>query len=461
LSRARLSSCNLSIIVKNKYRLSPYLIVFISFITLIFIGAFLFSLPISHKDGSWGEFVPSLFLSTSAVTVTGLTPYPSLINELTRFGQIVLLFLIAIGGLGLITIFTFLVTLSTHKIGIFNRYVIKEALNLSSMRGAIRFVRKIIFITLIIEAIFIIPFLIVFIPKFGWGEGIFQSIFMVVSTFNNAGFDLFGDSSVQIFNNNILINITMILLIIAGGLGFLVWTDILSKKKIRNWSAYTKIVLIMTIILTFLGTVGLLFSEFGKSSQLNIMEAMFHSVSSRTAGFTTVEMNDISIAGRLFLMLMMFIGANPISTGGGIKTTTAFIIFIAIYSFIRGKKVHAFKRSFSNSLIIKAMSLTFISGLFIFICIIAIDRIESFNPLFNNSVYDSSAFMFEAFSAFGTVGFSQGITANLTNASKIILSMLMLLGRIGPMTMIAIFSEKMNKVDYGNFEYIEATVPIG
>jgi len=251
------------------------------------------------------------------------------------------------------------------------------------------------------------------------------------------------------------------LLIVSGGLGFLVWFDILSKRSIRNWSAYTKVVLTMTAILIPFGAIALLATEWSQTSGLTIMQALFHSISARTAGFSTIDMNTISLAGRLFLMILMFIGANPISTGGGVKTTTIFIIVLAIISFIRGKKVHAFKRSFSDSTVIKAMALTFIAGVLVFMSIIIIERLESGNPNYTPGQFDASAFMFEAFSAFGTVGLSQGVTPFLTDGSKIILAMLMLLGRTGPMTMFAIVSESMNKADKMHFKYIEATIPIG
>ncbi|HAK05483.1 MAG TPA: H(+)-transporting ATPase [Firmicutes bacterium] len=445
----------------TKLKISPYLLVFISFVILIFIGTFLFMLPFAHRDMQWGNFVNSLFVSASAVCVTGLSPYTAVIDELTLFGQIILLILIAIGGLGFITVFTFFVTLSGRRIGIIDRFIIKEALSLSSMKGVINFVRKVIFITLIIEGIGIIPYAFVLIPRYGIAEGLFQSLFLSVSAFNNAGFDLLGSTSMQAYSSNVIVNVTTMLLIVSGGLGFLVWFDILSKRSIRNWSAYTKVVLTMTAILIPFGAIALLATEWSQTSGLTIMQALFHSISARTAGFSTIDMNTISLAGRLFLMILMFIGANPISTGGGVKTTTIFIIVLAIISFIRGKKVHAFKRSFSDSTVIKAMALTFIAGVLVFMSIIIIERLESGNPNYTPGQFDASAFMFEAFSAFGTVGLSQGVTPFLTDGSKIILAMLMLLGRTGPMTMFAIVSESMNKADKMHFKYIEATIPIG
>ncbi|HOJ44705.1 MAG TPA: potassium transporter TrkG [Bacilli bacterium] len=445
----------------RKLKLSPYLLVFLSFVGLIFLGTFLFTLPISNGDGRWGNFVDSLFLSASAVCVTGLSPFVSVVDQLSRFGEIILMVLISIGGLGFITVFTFIVTLSGRRIGIIDRYIIKEALNLSSMKGVINFVRKVIFITLIIEALGVIPFMFVMVPRFGFWEGLFQSAFLSISAFNNAGFDLLGSTSLQAYSSNILVNITSIVLIISGGLGFLVWVDLLSRRPLRTWSAYTKVVLTMTAILIPFGAIALFLTELNHTTSITVVEAIFQSVSSRTAGLSTVDMNTISLSGRLFLMILMFIGANPISTGGGIKTTTTFIIALAIISYIRGKKVHAFKRSFSNTTVIKAMSLTFIAAIIVFSAIVAINHLEDANPLYAPGSYDASAFMFEAFSAFGTVGFSQGVTPLLTDGSKIILALLMLLGRTGPMTMFAIVSESMNKADQTHFDYIEATIPIG
>ncbi len=445
----------------NKLKISPYFLVLFSFVALIFIGTLLFALPISHTDGQWHDFVNSLFVAASAVCVTGLSPYASTVAELTRFGQIVLLLLIALGGLGFITVFTFLVTLSGRRIGIIDRYIIKEALNLSSMKGVVRFVRRVIFITLIIEGIGIIPLMFVMVPRFGFFEGLFQSLFLSISAFNNAGFDLLGAASLQGYASNLIVNVTLMILIISGGLGFLVWLDLLSGRHPRTWSAYTKVVLLMAAILIPFGALALLATEWNQPSQITVLQALFQSVAARTAGFSTIDLNSISLAGRLFIMILMFIGANPISTGGGIKTTTTFIIVLAIISFVRGKKVHAFKRSFSNATVIKSMALTFIAAVLVFLAIIIIDRLESFNTSYPAGLFDASAFMFEAFSAFGTVGFSQGVTPYLTDGSKIILSMLMLLGRTGPMTLFALFSESMNKADSTHFDYIEATIPIG
>lgn len=445
----------------TKFKISPYLLVFLSFVALILIGTLIFALPFSHRDGQWGNFINSLFLSTSAVCVTGLSPYASVVDELTLFGQIILMVLIALGGLGFITVFTFFVTLSGRRIGIIDRYIIKEALNLSSMKGVVSFVRKVIFITLIIEGIGIIPYMFVMVPRFGFWHGLFQSAFLAVSAFNNAGFDLLGSTSMQLYATNWIMNLTTMILIVAGGLGFLVWIDMLSKRPARNWTAYTKVVLTMTAILIPIGAIVLLLMEWQQSSGLTIMQAVFHSVSSRTAGFSTIDMNRLSLAARLFLMILMFIGANPISTGGGIKTTTAFIIVLAIVSFVRGKRVHAFKRSFSNTTVIKAMSLTFIAGILVLVAIIGIDRLEAAFGSYPQDLFDASAFMFEAFSAFGTVGLSQGVTPFLTDGSKIILAILMLFGRTGPMTMFAIVSESMNRADKSHFQYIEATIPIG
>ncbi len=448
-------------VLLSKNKISPYLLVFLSFVALVFLGTALFALPFSHRDGQWGNFVNSLFLSASAVCVTGLSPYASLVQELTLFGQITLLVLISIGGLGFITVFTFVVTLSGRRIGIIDRYIIKEALNLSSMKGVINFVRKVIFITLIIEGLGVIPYLFVMVPRFGLWEGLFQSVFLSVSAFNNAGFDLLGSTSLQTYASDVVINVTTIVLVISGGIGFLVWIDLLSRRPARTWSAYTKVVLTMTGILIPFGMLTLMFTEMNQGNDLTWLQALFHSVTARTAGFSTIDMNRISLAGRLFLMILMFIGASPISTGGGIKTTTIFVIVVAIVSFIRGKKVHAFKRSFSNTTVIKAMSLTFIAAVLIFASIIAMERIESGNVSYPPGSFDASAFMFEAFSAFGTVGLSQGVTPYLADGSKIILTLLMLLGRTGPMTLFSIVSESMNQAETTHYSHIEATIPIG
>jgi trk system potassium uptake protein TrkH len=293
-------------VLLSKNKISPYLLVFLSFVALVFLGTALFALPFSHRDGQWGNFVNSLFLSASAVCVTGLSPYASLIQELTLFGQITLLLLISIGGLGFITVFTSsLLCRAAHR---HHRPLYhQEALNLSSMKGVINFVRKVIFITLIIEGLGIIPYLFVMVPRFGLGK-----------VFSNRSFSRYPPSTMpdSIFwaaqSPNLRFGCTHQRDDDRVGhfrwIGFLVWIDYMSRRPARTWSAYTKVVLTMTGILIPFGMLTLMFTEMNQGNDLTWLQALFHSVTARTAGFSTIDMNRISLAGRLFLMILMFIG---------------------------------------------------------------------------------------------------------------------------------------------------------
>ncbi len=461
---------------KRKNR-SPYGLVLISFAAIILVGTVLLWLPwsnlpveamsggsnLAHEatpwDFDWGtRLINSFFSATSAVCVTGLSPYASIAAQLTLFGKIVMMVLISLGGLGFISVFTFIVTAVGGHLGFIDRFIIKEALSLDSIHGIIRFVRKMLLITLTFEVFGALVYAAVFVPRFGWSDGILFSVFHSISAFNNAGFDLFGSTSFVAFANDPIININTMMLIIFGGLGFPVIIELLRFKRIRNLSVYTKIVLFTTAVLIVGGAIVLYGVEFGVSN-LSIWQALFTSVTARTAGFSTVDMNTISLAGRLIICVLMFIGASPLSTGGGIKTTTGFIVFLTIYSFIRGKHPHAFKRTFSNSTIVKATSLTAIALVAVLLGFVVIERLE-INRV-ELAAYDSTAFVFEAFSAFCTVGLSQGVTPLLTVGSKIVLILLMFLGRVGPMTTIAMFSDAMTRENKKPFAYIEENLPIG
>ena len=447
--------------------LSPYVLILLSFLSVILLGTILLALPWSHQNGQWGDWIDSLFLATSATAVTGLSPYAAISQELTIFGQIVILLLISIGGLGLITIFTFIIILTGRRIGLFDRYVLKEALNLATMEGAVKFVKRIVLITLSVEALGMIPYMFVFVPKFGWIEGTYQALFLSVSAFNNAGFDILGSTSLREFVDNPIININTMLLIFLGGLGFLVINDIFfdhseenkkdyfTFKKPEKWSVYTKIVMLTSLVFIFLGGITLYIIELGHSnSELSLMAALFQSVSSRTAGLSTIDLNDLSFAGKLITMTLMFIGANPISTGGGIKTTTAFLIFMAIFGFFRQEKPHAFRRSFSQETLLRSFIIFVLSTVVILIATIFLERFEAGQPTGNPIPY-----LFEVISAYGTVGFSLGITPSLSTGSQIVLSLVMLIGRIGPLSTFSALTDSFKKES--TVEYIEEYVPIG
>jgi trk system potassium uptake protein TrkH len=446
----------------NFFTKKPYYTILFSFLVAITIGAGLLSLPISHRNGEWGSFVDSLFMATSAIAVTGLSVYHNLGAEFTTFGQVLFMIMMLMGGLGIITIFTFFTIIIGKKIGIMERYMLKQALNLTTMEGAIKFVKNIILIASLFITGGAILYSFVLVPQFGWGEGIFQSFFLSISAFNNAGLDILGDSSLISYQNNILIQSVTIILIISGGLGFLVWVELFKHGfQISKFSTYVKVVLIMSAILIIIGTAGLMITEFSQGSLFRFDLALFTSVSSRTAGVTILSIRDLTNASKFLIMVLMFIGANPISTGGGIKTTTTFIVFLSIWALISGKRVHAFKRTFSIESILKSMALVVISYVFVLFMVMMIEYIEQFNTNYPVGLKTGTSLLFEVVSAFGTVGFSEGVTPYLANSSKVILLIVMLLGRIGPIAAISVFSDKLSWTEQGEVQYMEANVPIG
>ncbi len=440
----------------------PYYTILLSFIVAIIVGGGLLTLPISHRNGEWGSFVDSLFMATSALAVTGLSVYGNVGAEYTTFAQVLLMIMMLMGGLGIITIFTFFTIIIGKKIGIMERYMLKQALNLTTMEGALKFVKSIVLIAFLFITGGAVLYSLVMVPQFGWGEGIFQSFFLAISAFNNAGLDILGDSSLVSYQNNALIQIVTVVLIISGGLGFLVWVELFKHRfRFSRLSTYAKVVLIMSAILIIIGTTGLMITEFSRGSFFRFDLAFFTSVSSRTAGLTILHIRDLTNASKFLIMVLMFIGANPISTGGGVKTTTTFIVFLSIWALISGKRVHAFKRTFSIESILKAMALVVISYVFVLFTVMVIEYIEQFNTSYPDGLKTGTALLFEVVSAFGTVGFSEGVTPYLSDSSKIILLVVMLLGRIGPIAAISVFSDKLSWTEQGDVQYMEATVPIG
>lgn len=301
-----------------------------SFLGIIIIGVFLFKLPISTQTGQALSWVDSIFLSTSAVCVTGLSTIPDLSSTLSVFGKVVLASLIQIGGIGIVTIAIYVLIVLGIKIGVTERYVIKEALNQHSLSGVVRLVKSIIITTLIIEFVGMIINFIVFIQDFSFWRALGISAFHSISSFNNAGFDILGSSSLQVYNSNLLLNFNTMILIVIGGIGFIVIRDILSKRKWSALSLYSKIVIKATLFLIVTGTLIIKLFEYHNVSWL---EALFQSITTRTAGFSTIDMNLFSFSTLTVIMIFMFIGASPNSTGGGIKTTTFYIMFRSIVSF--------------------------------------------------------------------------------------------------------------------------------
>lgn len=413
----------------------------LGFAIVILVGTFLLLLPISSNHT---DFLDALFTATSATCVTGLVVYDTA-THWTLFGQIVILILIQIGGLGFITIGVFLATYLKKKISLRQRGLIEESVSSLKLAGGVKLVKHIIKGTFLFEGIGAVILSLVFIEDFGLLKGIYLGIFHSVSSFCNAGFDLLGIiepyGSLTPYASNIVVNITIMILIIIGGLGFVVWQDLYEKKlHFRNYLLQTKIVLITSFIFIFGGAFLFYIFEYqhalaSLSSEEAILASFFQSITCRTAGFNTIDVSHLKPATSLLMMLMMFVGGSPGSTAGGIKTTTFAVLIIFVYSTMTNKsEANAFNRRFDSKTIKKACSVFLINFIFIIISSFIIFNDQPHLPMQDT--------FFEIFSALGTVGISTGITRVLSMTSKITIILLMYCGRVGSLTLALSLSKK-------------------
>ncbi|MFW5794759.1 MAG: TrkH family potassium uptake protein [Bacillota bacterium] len=439
----------------KKRLFSPLATILASFIGIIVVGAFLLKLPIVTVDSGSLSWYDSIFISASAVCVTGLSTVANIGASFTVFGKIILALLIQIGGIGIITIAVYVLVLLGIRIGVTERYIVKEALNQPTHGGMIRLVKSIVIITLSIEFIGMLINLIVFLPDHTFLKALGFSAFHAISSFNNAGFDIFGDSSMQAYSSNIILNINTMVMIIIGGIGFIVIRDFLEKKSWQKLTIYSKIVIKITIALIILGTVLIKALEY---DNITWLEAIFQSVTTRTAGFSTVNISTFSYITLFVIIIFMFIGASPSSTGGGIKTTSIFVIFGSIYNFLRGKPFVTHKRLIENENRIKAFVIMFLAISVTVTFFLIISLIEAKNIAYDNKLIK---ILFESFSAFGTVGLSTGITTELFSSSKVLLSILMLIGRLGPITVFGVINKNWKQDTTGKIDYPRENILVG
>lgn len=450
-------------------QISPYLLVILSFIGVILLGSFLLTLPFAHKNGNWGNYMDALFHATSATCVTGLSTYSLGIGgELTFFGQIVMLIMIQIGGLGFITILTFFVSLIQKKIQFKDRYMLAQAVNSTSIADVTKFVRRVIIIVATAEILGFALGLPVFlnVPGYSVPKAIWASVFTSISAFNNAGFDIFGGTSLIQGMGTIVDTMPrwayyymqgyIMILIVMGGLSFLTIIELtFQRKKAKQLSSFTRITLLMTGSLIVFGF-GILMLTDGISGNITPYQALFQSVTTRTAGFASFDQSTLSPAGKTVSCVLMFIGGSPISTAGGIKTTTIFVLILCFVRFLQGRKISAFKREFTNSSIIKTMTLVFLSVVVLlvgYICIASFER--------GNDAATTDAVLYETFSAFGTVGLSESLTTTLSLGSKIVICLLMFFGRLGPITLFQIFQTNIDNEKNTHYREIPTDVIIG
>tara|TARA_Y100001954_G_scaffold114555_1_gene123909 strand:+ start:1611 stop:3341 length:1731 start_codon:yes stop_codon:yes gene_type:complete len=442
-------------------KLRPAQLVLFSFSAVILLGTFLLLLPVSQKEGVNMSFIDGLFMATSATCVTGLTTF-SLNQSFSFFGQIVILILIQIGGLSIMTLYSSMAILLGKSLGVKDRVIMQDLLDISSLEDLLAMVGNIVKYTFFIELWGAIVLTLAFYDEgFEFGKALYYGIFHSISAFCNAGFSLF-DDSLESYAVNPTVHGTIAFLIILGGLGFIVLKElkefIVLRRSLARLSLHTKVVLSISIVLTVVGMLFIFFSEFLNSFDKftlweKIQVSFFQSITMRTAGFNTVPLTSFSPFTIFGMVFFMFVGASPGSTGGGIKTTTLAILFAGIRSTLLGrKKVGLFDRVIPSPMVVRATALAVISIIvtlvFILILMLAESETTSYLPIF-----------FEVVSAGGTVGLSLGVTPSLSLLGKSLIAILMLIGRIGPLTLILAVAQR-EKLP-GDIEYPDGKIMMG
>lgn len=443
----------------------PSRILVLSFLGIIFIGAFLLSLPISAENKNV-SFIDALFTSTSAVCVTGLATI-DVGREFNLFGEIVLLSLIQIGGLGIMTLSIIFMMMAGKRLSLTEKDVIQDTYTHGGQRSPATIAKEVLQFTLIIEGIGAALLACRFVPEQGFIKGVYSAVFHSISAFCNAGFALFSNS-LENYKTDWIVSLTISSLIIFGGIGFLVLTEIwrrlpYTRERIRRLSLHTKLVFVTTAILIIFGTVSIAFLEWENTlaelaPRHKILCAYFQSVSTRTAGFNTIPIGGMTGVSLLICIMLMFIGACPGSCAGGVKTTTAATLTLLAISKLRGHEyTKVFCRTIPNQSITRAINVVLISMTLVgaAVMLLLISEFKGLSP--SESQNGLMTILFETVSAFGTVGLSMGITPKLTVLGKLIISGVMFIGRLGPLMITIAISRKSQAA----FFYAEENIMIG
>ena len=433
---------------KKKFKLSTTQIILLSFLVTILIGSGLLALPISSASGKAVPYLDALFTATTSTCVTGLVTIPT-VSTWSVFGQIVILILIQIGGLGIITIMSGLMLLLNRKMGIDDRLLIQDAFNLNTMSGLAKFIKNVLIGTLIIEGVGAVLYMIVFVPDFG-ARGIWISVFNSVSAFCNAGIDIIAENSLCNYATNPLINIVTSALIILGGLGYIVWWDVIrvvksrspkNRKIFRHLSLHSKIAITATAVLILVGAILIFIFEYDNPLTIGEMSlfdkiqiSLFQSVTTRTAGFATIPQENLTNASATVSIVLMLIGGSPVGTAGGMKTVTIAVLICSAFATIRNKNsATLFGRRISEESIKKAVSVVV---MFLTICATSTILLMATS---NASPLDA---VFETVSATATVGLSRNLTATLNTFGKLIIIVTMYFGRVGPISLAIALGSK-------------------
>lgn len=443
-------------------------IIVLGFLLGILIGALLLSLPVASKPGREVSFTDAMFMATSSLCVTGLSPMVT-VEQWSYFGQAVILVLMQFGGLGVITFTTTVLLILGRHISLKERMIIQDSYNLDSVAGVVKLTRRILAGTFVVELMGTVFYATVFIPEYGFAEGLWKSVFHAVSAFCNAGLDVIGDSSLIIYQTNVMINITTMLLVVLGGLGFTVWWDVLDVVKraknnevlwkdfFRKLTLHSKLVLSTSALLLFCGAFLLLLFEYGNKDTIGelsfgnkVMASFFESVTLRSAGFATFSQDKMTEASMVLALIYMFIGGSPLGTAGGVKTITVVLLVLSMLAAVSGvDEVRAFHRRISDNYVRRAVAVVVV----FFLVLMAFTMILS-----ATEEADFVDVLFESVAAATTAGISRGMTGGLSSVGKWIVMFAMYLGRLGPITMALAFNAKSYE---GKKSYAEGKVIIG
>ena len=436
-----------------KWKLSTTHIIMLSFLGLILLGSILLALPVSAAGKEAVPYLDALFTATTATCVTGLVTLPT-VSTWSTFGHIVILFLIQIGGLGVITIISAVMIMLHKQMGFGNRLLLQDAFNLNSLSGVFRFVKRVMVGTFLVEGIGAAFYMLVFVPEFG-ARGIWISIFTSISAFCNAGIDIIGENSLCDYATNPIINLVTGLLIILSGIGYVVWWDVLETcrkaagkhhKIFRNLTLHSKIAISTTLILVFGGGILIFLLEYqnpatigGMSVFDKIQVSLFQSITTRTAGFASVPQQDLTNASSMLCLMLMFIGGSPVGTAGGIKTVTIAVLVVSALATIQNKnEVTLFDRNISKQAVNKAVAVTAISFGILFVSTLLLSAVTQ---------RDSLDVLYETVSATATVGLTRDLTPYLNSAGKMVIIGTMYLGRVGPISLALALNSSKKKAN--------------
>lgn len=443
---------------KRNFKLKGVQILALGFILLILVGALILTLPISTTSGESTNFLDALFTATSAVCVTGLIVVDTG-SYWNSFGQTVIMILIEIGGLGFMSFTTLIAIILGKKITLRERLILQDAMNTFNIQGLVKMVKYVLVFTVSVQFFGALLLSTQFVPEHGLGRGIFYSIFHSISAFCNAGFDVLGKSNSLIsYNSNVVVITVISSLIIIGGLGFTVWSELYSSKSLKRVSLHSKMVILMTTVLVLGGAILMFLFEHNNVNTManmsfvdKVMNSFFASVTPRTAGFNSISTDGMTTAGQFLTIILMFIGGSPGSTAGGIKTTTIGILIVTVICVVRGREdSEVFHKRFSKDIVYKAFTLVFIG----FSLVIAVTMLLSYTEKGASFI----SLFYETVSALGTAGLTLGLTPQLSSIGKVLIIFMMYLGRVGPLTVVLSITKK--KINSG-IRYPEGKILIG